>query len=237
MKKTTILATFLILIVAASSCSTGSMFHRARPNFEPIPPPVQTASTPKYEGSLWEEQGTQSRLFTDPRARQVNDVITVLVVENVRAKGTTTTNSNKDSSYDAEITKLFGLPSSLGMSNFLGSGEPFQPKVSATTKNDFKGSGDTARTGLLTATITARVIEVYPNGTMKIGGVRQVTINKETQYLVLTGIVRPEDISVGNVVSSDRIAEARIEYYGEGVLADKDRPGWLARALDWISPF
>jgi flagellar L-ring protein precursor FlgH len=237
MKKTTLLFVLIMLTAAVSSCSSGSAFRRSRPNFEPIPPPVQTMPAPQYEGSLWEEQGMQSKLFTDPKARQVNDIITVLVVENVRAKGTTATKSTKDSSYDGEITELFGLPSSLGMSNFLGSGEPFQPKVGAGVKNDFQGSGDTARTGLLTATITARVIEVYPNGTMRIGGVREVTINKETQYLVLTGIIRPEDISVGNVVRSDRIAEARIEYYGEGVLADKDRPGWLARALDWISPF
>jgi flagellar L-ring protein precursor FlgH len=237
MKTWIIILLLSVAILILSSCSTGSLLQRARPSFEPIPQPVQIVSAPKHEGSLWAEQGAQNQLFTDPKARQVNDIITVLVVESVQAKGTTATNSNKDSSYNGEITQLFGLPSSLGMSNFLGSGEPFQPKVGATTKNDFKGSGDTARTGLLTATITARVLETYPNGTMKIGGVREVTINKETQYLILTGMIRPEDISVDNVVRSDRIADARIEYYGEGVLADKDRPGWLARALDCISPF
>ena len=237
MRRHIILLLLSVSIFVISSCSTGSILRRTQPNVEPIPQPVQMVTPPRHEGSLWTEQGVENQLFTDPKARQVNDIVTILVVESVQAKGTTSTSSNKDSSYKGEITELFGLPSSLGMSNFLGSGEPFQPKVGASVKNDFNGSGDTARTGLLEATITARVLETYPNGTMRVGGVRQVTINKETQYLVLTGVIRPEDISVENVVRSDRIADARIEYYGEGVLADKDRPGWLARALDWVSPF
>lgn len=227
----------LILILAFSACSRISPQRKVRPQADYTPEPVSTIPVHKYEGSLWRERDAQSLLFADHKAREVNDLVTVLVVESAKAKGTSSTNTTKDSSYSAEVSELFGLPSSLGIKSFLGSGEPFQPKIGGSAKSDFQGQGDTAREGTLTATITARVVQVYPNGNMKIVGTREVTINNDTQYLVLTGIIRREDISSSNVISSDHISGAKIEYYGEGILADKDSPGWLTRTVDWLWPF
>ena len=237
MKKTLgIILIITAVVMAVSSCSSNKN-NRQRPEFQYIPEPVQTVPSKRYEGSLWQGQGSKSLLFADRKASQINDIVTVLIVENASAKGSTSTKTDKNSSYQAEVSQLFGLPSSLGMANFLGSGTPFQPKVGADTTNSFEGSGDTGRSNQFTATITARVVEVFPNATMKIVGTREVTINNETQYIVLKGIIRREDITPGNLVSSDKIADARIEYYGEGVLADKNSPGWLARGLDWLWPF
>ena len=231
-----ILLIIAVAVMAVSACSS-NRHSRQRPEFQYIPEPVQTVPAKNYEGSLWQGQGTKSLLFADRKASQVNDIVTVLVVENASAKGSTSTSTDKSSTYQAEVNQLFGLPSSLGMSNFLGGGTPFQPKVGTDTKSAFEGTGDTGRSGQFSATITARVVEVFPNATMKIVGTREVTINNETQYIVLKGTIRREDISPGNLVRSDRIADARIEYYGEGVLADKNSPGWLARGLDWLWPF
>jgi flagellar L-ring protein precursor FlgH len=99
------------------------------------------------------------------------------------------------------------------------------------------GRAQTTRQGSLLATMTCHVIEVLPNGNLRIRGTKQVRVNRETQYLTLTGIVRPRDILLNNTVQSNLLAEARIEYTGAGTLADKQGPGWATRAADVIWPF
>ncbi len=87
------------------------------------------------------------------------------------------------------------------------------------------------------ARITARVSRVLENGNLFIEGARQLTVNAEEQYIVISGIVRPEDITSDNLVSSQYIADARIVYTGQGIINDKMRPGWGTRILDAIWPF
>ena len=101
----------------------------------------------------------------------------------------------------------------------------------------FDGSGVTTRSGKLSGRMTGLVDAVLPNGNLRIQGKRMVTVNGEEQIMVLTGIVRPEDISSNNVVRSTYIADARIEYYGMGVISEKQYPGWMARMFDRVWPF
>jgi flagellar L-ring protein precursor FlgH len=89
----------------------------------------------------------------------------------------------------------------------------------------------------LQAQLTARVVRVLENGNLLIEGRRQLTLNAEDEFIVITGIIRPEDISASNSVSSSNIADARILYTGSGVVTDKQHPGWLTRVLDWGWPF
>jgi flagellar L-ring protein precursor FlgH len=89
----------------------------------------------------------------------------------------------------------------------------------------------------LQARLTARVVRVLDNGNLLIEGRRQLTLNAEDQFIVITGVIRPEDIAADNWVLSSNIADARILYTGSGVLADKQHPGWMTRALDWVWPF
>ena len=103
--------------------------------------------------------------------------------------------------------------------------------------NSFNGSGSTTRDESMTAAITARVIEVRPNGNLLIKGTREVKVNNETQFIILSGLIRPVDISPDNTVLSSYIGNAKIEYIGTGSLSDKQRPGWLARAVDFVWPF
>ena len=99
------------------------------------------------------------------------------------------------------------------------------------------GDGETTRDNTMTATISARVIDVTMDGNMVIQGYREVKTNNETQHIILSGIIRPQDISSDNSVLSSYIADARIEYSGTGVLTDKQRPGWFARVFDVVWPF
>ena len=103
-------------------------------------------------------------------------------------------------------------------------------------KNEFEGSGSTSREDTLTGTIAARVVEVLPNGDLRIQGRREVTVNSERQTMIISGIVRRIDLDTQNTVLSTAIAEAKIAYTGLGVVDDVQRPGWLVRIFGWLSP-
>ena len=109
--------------------------------------------------------------------------------------------------------------------------------VGGTSASTLKGAGDTSRGGKLQARLTARVVKVLDNGNLLIEGRRQLTLNAEDQFIVITGVIRSEDIMADNWVLSSNMADARILYTGSGVLTDKQHPGWMTRALDWGWPF
>lgn len=169
-----------------------------------------------------------SNLALDLRARQVNDLVTVRVVESIVATGTADSTLSKNSKASASVTKLFGLESKFP--------DWLDPTNLASSASDtsFKGGGVTSRTGELTATLTARVVEVLPNGDLVLEGVREIDINGDRQIVVLTGVVRPADISRNNVVPSTAIGQLRIRYFGQGLIRDNLKPGWLVRVLNKI---
>lgn len=174
------------------------------------------------------ERAWMSGLFPDVRARGVNDLVTVQVVENVFATGSADSSLDKDSSASASVTKFFGIetkaPSWLDPTSLASLG----------ANTSFKGSGSTARAGSLTAVMTARVAEVLPNGDFLLEGVREIDINGDRQIIVLTGVVRPTDIGPGNIVPSTSIGQMRIRYFGRGLIKDNLQPGWLVRLLNKI---
>jgi len=110
-------------------------------------------------------------------------------------------------------------------------------KLGGGMDNNHKGEGKTNRDGLLKGRISARVVRVLPNGNLVIEGRRMLTVNAEDQFMVITGICRPDDVTTENLIHSQYIADARIVYAGKGVVDDKMRPGWLARVVDWVWPF
>lgn len=194
-------------------------------------PPVQEKPS---EGSLWRGDSTMASLFSDVKARRVGDIVTISIVESSQASQSAKTDTSRDSSTFAGVDAFLGYEKHLAdlypnfdMSNMLD----------ATFTNDFEGSGKTVRSGTLTASITARIIEILPNGNFRIEGRREVEVNHETQYIVISGIVRPEDISPDNVVLSTYISDARIAYSGRGVVNDYQYPGWLTRILNRVWPF
>ena len=169
-----------------------------------------------------------SSLTTDPRAHAVNDLLTVRVVESITASGTADSSLSKKAAGSASVTKMFGLEKVLPRS--------LDPTSLAGTASDtnFAGSGSTARTGELTATMTVRVAEVLPNGDLVLEGAREIDINGDRQMVVLTGVVRTADILPPNVILSTQIGQLSIRYFGRGLIKDNLKPGWLIRVLNKV---
>ena len=182
-----------------------------------------TAAAPATPDTLW-----MSGLSGDLRARRVNDLVTVRVVEFISAQGSADSSLDKSSSASASVTNLFGLES-----RFPGWLDPTS-LASLGAATTFEGGGSTARNGSLTAVITARVADVLPNGDLALEGVREIDINGDRQIIVLTGVVRTSDIGPGNVVPSTAIGQMRIRYFGRGLIKDNLQPGWLVRVLNKI---
>lgn len=182
-----------------------------------------TAGAPAREHGAW-----MSALLGDLRAQRVNDLVTVRVEEVISGKGSADSNLTKESSAAAGVGQFFGVetlvPGSVDVANL----------VSMAAGTDFKGAGATARAGTLSATLTARVAEVLPNGDLVIEGVREIEINGDRQIVVLTGVARVVDIRPGNVLPSSAIGQLRIRYFGKGLMKDSLSPGWLVRILNKI---
>ncbi|MBI5327349.1 MAG: flagellar basal body L-ring protein FlgH [Deltaproteobacteria bacterium] len=200
-------------------------------------PMSKEAAVQNTRGSIWPGENSRNRFFADFRARDIGDVITVTIIEKAEAKKEAKTSTSRTSSENASVTNLLGMPLNFKMSNFMDTGQPFSPTVKGGHENSFDGSGTTERKGAITATITTRVVEVLSNGNLYIEGKKETSVNNEKQHIILSGIVRPEDISSSNRVSSDVVSDLRLELSGYGVIDDKQSPGWLTRILDKIWPF
>jgi flagellar L-ring protein precursor FlgH len=195
-------------------------------------PAPQQAPTPRYEGSLFVGESGRRLMFTDRKARLVNDVVTVRIVEVAAASGQATTDTSRTSQISGSLDGMFGFERTL-QNNGITPGSALAAKLNS----GFKGEGATERKNTLQATVTAVVREVFPNGYLYVEGNKEIIVNNERQYIVLSGIIRPEDIGPDNSISSDQIADARLVYSGRGVLSDKQRPGLVGRAIDFVWPF
>ena len=140
----------------------------------------------------------------------------------------------RSTSMTAGISSLFGFEKELEEKN---ENLDTTALVDANFDNQFSGSGKTTRSEDLAATLTTQVVEVYPNGNLKIRGGKSVTVNNENQIIYLTGIVRPYDVTADNTVDSGNILNAQIAYTGKGAISDKQKPGWLMRIFDTNWPF
>lgn len=185
------------------------------------------------EGSLWSSQRPQN-LYADVKARNVGDIVTISIVESARASKNAATKTGRDSGLEASWSGVFDAIAG----KFNVGGQPIGTSHKIDFANNFDGKGETTRASSMTANITAEVVKVLPNsGNLVIQGTRQVKVNNETQFIYVQGVIRPEDISSTNIVLSTFIAEAVIEMSGQGTVSDKQSPGILARALDWVWPF
>jgi flagellar L-ring protein precursor FlgH len=190
--------------------------------------------------SLWHDAAS---LYEDRKARRLNDLVTIKVVENITGSGTASTKASRDSAGDYAITDLFGMSLDFNIQNlplikdYYKNGAVFTPTATGTAKSDFDGKGDTSREGKLLGTITAKVVEVMPNGNLVLESRKDLTINNEKQTLVLRGMIRPDDVLPDNTILSGYVSDADIFFVGDGVLQDKQKPGWLVRVLDQVWPF
>ena len=177
--------------------------------------------TEQPNGSLW---GQSSRsLISDNRAHKVGDTITIVVQET-----TTGTSSANTKTSRADATAFGGLASGFSTLNRLLQG------FNASTSGSTNGQGSTDRTGSLTTQLTVMVKEVKPDGNLMVEGTREMTINKEKQLLTISGVIRPEDVTSSNTVSSVSVANATIKLDGKGTVGSMQRKGLLHTIFGWL---
>lgn len=189
-------------------------------------------------GSLF-AASQEETLFADSRARRVGDIVVVKLVENTKAQNKAETTADKSSSNEYGVNALFGK-SKYGFIPLVGVGPMANvgtPALATSSNSDLNATGKTKRENYVTSSLAARVLRVLPGGLLQIEGAREIRVNEETEYMVVRGMIRSRDVDADNSIYSTQIADASIEYYGKGVLADKQKPGWFTRLMDNIWPF
>ncbi len=176
--------------------------------------------------SLWDDR--QSRLFTDARALDHGDILTVLISINDRAA------LNNESDRRRTSNRGIGLSADLGWDAWSAGGAL---SGNATGTSQSVGRGSTERSERIDMRVAAVVTDVLPNGNLLIMGSQEVRVNAELRILTVAGIVRPSDISPDNTIAYDRIAEARVSYGGRGRIAEVQQPAWGQQVLDAALPF
>jgi flagellar L-ring protein precursor FlgH len=161
-------------------------------------------------------------LYSDSRAREVGDVLTITIAENTSAQSS----ANTKTAHDDSVTGFGGT----GLFNRLFKSLSF----SANQSRAGNGTGQTTRSGSLVTTLSVVVKDVLPNGTMRVEGSRSIGINRETQRVVFSGLVRPEDVGPDNTVASTQIASVEVRYDGRGIVGDTQRPGILSRIFRFL---
>ncbi|MCE1227604.1 MAG: flagellar basal body L-ring protein FlgH [Geobacteraceae bacterium] len=199
------------------------------PSFDQqIKPPTQNYSN----GSIW--QASTIALTEDGKARRIGDIVTIIVTETASASKQAATATGRSSKISAGIPNMLGLEESkIITSNFAD----LSKLLNASASSSFDGSGSTSRKETLTATISAKVIDVLPNGNLKIEGRRNVKVNYEDQIVTVKGTIRQRDITAENTINSIYVADAQISYSGEGIISDRQKPGWMMNVLDKLWPF
>ncbi|MGH8108415.1 MAG: flagellar basal body L-ring protein FlgH [Arenimonas sp.] len=153
----------------------------------------------------------------DQRAYRVGDVLTVYVLETTRARSQAATDSDRSTGFAADLS----APSTSYNGSLVLQGKT-------------KGAAQTTRVGELRAQLTVRVEAIEANGLMRIKGTQVLEVNKEQQRITLSGLVRPEDISSGNIIWSTRIADAQVSLAGKGIVSEAQRKSLLARVASWL---
>lgn len=195
-------------------------------------PPVPAARPVEKptNGSLFTDDAANGNLLRDFKARSVGDLVFVDVVETASANVTSNAQRERES---GNLGGLVPLINALPIN-----GAPVASTVAGELgRRDFEGKGRTGRNSSLRARIAARVIEVLPNGDLRIEAVKMVKINRETELLAVTGIVRQSDLTSENSIETFFIGDLRVEFNGKGIASADNAPGWLFRLFDKISPF
>jgi flagellar L-ring protein precursor FlgH len=201
-----------------------------RPVTLPMPPPEYV---PPTANSLW-RPGSHA-FFSDPRAAQVGDIITVIVNIGDSAVFNNDTTATRNAAQTMGAPGLFGLQTTLARA--LPPGTDLNKLISTNTAGSSVGVGAIKRDETVLVRVAAVITQRMPNGNLALSGKQEVRVNSELRELVLSGVIRPQDIMSDNTVMHDRMAEARISYGGRGQLTDVQTARYGQQFLDLASPF
>lgn len=236
---------FVTCLLAAAGCARLGEVGKA-PAFTPLEgsyahhalyaaplPDYADPNAPADAASLWTAQ-TDS-LLGDRRAARRGDILTVVIEIDEKAEISNATDRNRTGSQRSGISQFFGIPQRIDRS--LPEGASTAEAVDTGSSSTFAGDGSVSRKEKLTLRVAATVVEELPNGVLRIEGQQEVRVNFELRELLVTGFVRPTDISRQNEVTYDRIAGARISYGGRGQITDVQQPRWGEQIADTVLPF
>ena len=198
-----------------------------RKDYRPVSMPMPTPQILEpAANSLW-RPGARA-FFKDQRAKQVGDVMTVVVnIQNEKAQLSAETKRTRASGENAEVTNFLGL----------GAVTSANPAITATGDSSFTGSGSVDRSESVNIRLAAIVLQILPNGNLAVAGRQEVRVNGDLRELQVAGVIRPEDIRSDNTISWDKIAEARISYGGRGTITDVQQPRYGQQIFDIVFPF
>ncbi|NTS75398.1 flagellar basal body L-ring protein FlgH [Catenovulum sp. SM1970] len=197
------------------------------PYYAPIFPEEENSNIVP-SGSLFKVNYSNS-IYSDAKARRIGDIITVILQENTQASKSAKAEYGKENGIDLQPISAFGK-------NATWKGNPLA--LSLDYETEFKGDSKADQSNSLNGQVSVHVIKILPNGNLIVRGEKWLTLNTGKEYVRLTGILRPADISSDNTIGSNRVANARIEYSGTGSFADANKQGWLSKFFysDWF-PF
>jgi flagellar L-ring protein FlgH len=223
-------------VILATSFACGGHISEYKPKRRHYEPPIKrpkVASEDTTQGSLMAGIGLGATLFTDVRSFGIGDLITVRVIESSAAERSTSTDLQRESQLDS------GFDLAGGLANIAKHNPTIDPTklLYQNTRNKHQGGGTTSRKDKITFFVTAAVRQVLTNGDLFIEGDRIVKVNDEEHHFYVSGVARAADVGPDNSIPSTLLAEAEIEFFGEGVLTRKSNQGWLNTLLDWVWPF
>jgi len=208
------------------------------PRFAPIIPDIDPTPKPRG-GSLFVANNTLE-LYEDNRSHKVGDIILVALNEKTDATKAAQTHFDKEDQVTIPNPTILGTGASFNLPTIsrLAQNKGLNLAANTNTVNKFKGEADSSQNNSLAGKITVTVSQVLPNKNLLIRGEKWINLNQGSEYIRLTGIIRPDDIQPDNTISSTRIADARITYSGTGTLDETNALGWLARFFNSpINPF
>jgi flagellar L-ring protein precursor FlgH len=183
-------------------------------------------ATKAKSSSIWD--GNKSNIFSDPRATQIGDVVTI----NIAINDSATFGNATDRSLDSTINT--GFDWKLQQDN---TQKELKPTVTSESLSSTKGQGNIDRSEKIQLSVAAVVTDILPNGNLIVSGSQEVRVNYELRLLNVAGIIRPRDISRNNTISYDKVAEARISYGGRGRIMEVQQPALLQQIYDRLKPF
>jgi flagellar L-ring protein precursor FlgH len=205
----------------------------ARAMIEPGLPAVTVERRPVDAASLWSP--SRASLLGDRRAVVRGDILTVVIEIDEQAEISNSSDRSRSGSENLSVPGLFGLPQRLD--GKLPEGASSDELVGISSQSSSSGDGSVKRNEKLELRIAATVIDVLPNGVLSISGSQELRVNFELRELLVTGFVRPEDVSRQNEITYDKIASARVSYGGRGQISDVQQPRIGQQVLDVILPF
>ena len=225
-----LIASWMGLSLGCSKVQHVKPYEAKRRSFKPLAKkPVQKSES--QPGSIWKERSEGGTLFTDVRAFEINDIVTIRIEETATATRGSQTRLGK--------TGSLGLGG--GMIGVLGNSSSSNTAtnriLSVSSDKQVDSAGETTRTDDVRFTVAGTVTRVLENGNLYIEGQRVVLVNEEEHHFHISGVARPEDIERDNAIPSYKLAEAHVEFTGRGAISNNEKQGWLTRFLHYIWPF